>query len=173
MGNVYYRSQKITVRDSLESDMDNFIPNIREKEIRETFSLADCGIDEAVRGSYELANKRMSVLDRDGNVLIMLGAADLIYNCGLSSRLGLLDGYGGTLFSFSTDKSTDHFIELVRRAGPVVFRELKAEYDFLTAWVADYMTELQKLVAMNGFQVVEIAVSKDGTIFKRIDWHRS
>lgn len=173
MGNVYYQSHEITVRDSLESDMDNFIPNIREIEIRETFSLAGCGIDEAVRSSYRLANKRISCADSSGSIVIMVGVGDLPYNCGHSPRLGLLDGKGGTLFSFSTKRSTAHSLELTRRASPIIYNELKRGYDFLSVWVADYMTSALKLAAMHGFKIADITVSQDGTIFKRIDWHRS
>lgn len=171
MGNVYYRG-RITVRDAVESDIEALIPNIRDKEIRETLSLAGYGIDEAVRNSYSLANKRLSCIAPDGEVIVMMGSADLRYNCGHSLRLGLLSGYGGTLFSFSAESSSRYALELVRRAGPVMYRELTSGYDFMSVWVADYMTEALKWAAMHGFKTVEIAVGDDGTVFRRIEWRK-
>ena len=168
---VYYegRGQMVSF---LLSDLDTFIPAMRNKEAQEIKDIDKMAVEDAVRYSYEAAQKRFSYIV-DGQILVIAGVADLPSNAVISRRLSLLDGKGGIPYLFSVDASTGYKFEIARSCAPILFREIKEGYDFLTIWVAEYMTELFKLALLGGFKPVERGVHPiSKAIFIRVAWHR-
>ena len=158
---------------SRECDLNSLIPRVRQRETKEICDMDDMMLDDAVRFSYNTAKKRFSYLTKDGSVLVMAGVADLPSNSVMSQRLGIMDGKGGIPYLFSVEMATQYKFEIARKCAPIFLNEIKKGYDFLTIWVADYMSELYKLASFGGFRQVEMAVHPvSKTAFIRIAWHR-
>lgn len=168
---VYFKGRGEMV-SALEADMEDFIPRIRAREVEEIQGLNNMDVDEAVRFSYKMSHKKFSYL-ANGKVLVMAGVADLPRNSTMSGKLGALDGKGGIPFLLSTDDSTEYKFEIARRCAPILFKEIKEGYDFLTIWTADNMTELYKLASHGGFRAIEIAKHPvTNAVYKRLAWYR-
>ena len=103
--------------------------------------------------------------------LILCGVAPIERPAGVSRRIGLLAGRGGLPWALSRPEASGYKLEIVGRAAPAFFREIKAGYDYLTCWAGGWMTELFKLFARHDFFPIERAEYMGETLV-RMEWRR-
>ena len=167
---VFYEGRGRLV-SAVMADASQLAPYVRERELREMAFFEGGTIAERIRLSIERSEKAFAFLSKEGTALILCGVAPIERPAGVSRRLGLLAGRGGLPWALSRPEASGYKLEIVGRAAPVFFREIKAGYDYLTCWAGGWMTELFKLFARHDFFPAERAEYMGETLV-RMEWRR-
>lgn len=167
---VFYEGRGRLV-SAVMADASELAPYVRERELREMAFFEGGTIEERIRLSIERSEKAFAFLSKEGTALILCGVAPLERTSCVSRRLGLLAGRCGLPWALSRPEASGYKLEIVGRAAPVFFREIKAGYDYLTCWAGGWMTELFKLFARHDFFPAERAEYMGETLV-RMEWRR-